>query len=317
MRFRVLTSLIAVCGLLVGAGPTFANQLSDCTQDTCARVGSFNIELLGSQRKRNNAPIARRSDQDLEDLADLIATEANLDVVSLQEINTGSSEWDKLRELLEDRDFAVAIEGTSSGRSQYVVLLYRKSAVDLVAGSVVEMDAATEYNLGNGCRYQGLRKPIAAQFKAGQFDFLVAAVHLKSKSSRGIPGWCPGEIRERQAQDLLASVSDLSDALSEHDVILVGDFNARSREDSLGPLRDAGFHSQMDYRAAGSGEYSYRKGSESLIDHVMINPSITSEFVRRSGFVYKIEGTPLSDHVRNISDHMPVWSTFSTVIDED
>lgn len=161
--------------------------------------------------KRNNAPIAKRTDQELEEVADLIAVEANLDVVSLQEINTGSSEWETLRQLLEDRGYAVAIEGTTSGRSQYVVLVYRMSSVELVAGSSVEIDAATEYNLGNGCRYQGLRKPVAAQFKAGEFDFLIAAVHLKSKSARGIPGRCPGEIRERQAQDLLAHVSDLSD----------------------------------------------------------------------------------------------------------
>ncbi|WP_172670848.1 endonuclease/exonuclease/phosphatase family protein [Labrenzia sp. DG1229] len=317
MKTRAIAVTIATSVLLAGAAPSFANQLSDCTQDTCARVGTFNVELLGSQRKRNNAPIARRSDEELENIADLIAVEANFDVLSLQEINTGSSEWDKLKELLEDRGYAVAIEGTTSGRRQFVVLMYRTSTVELIAGSSVEIDAATEYNLGNGCRYQGLRQPVAAQFKANEFDFLVAAVHLKSKSARGIPSWCPGEIRERQTQDLLAHVSDLSETLDEDDVILVGDFNARSREDSLEPLRDAGFHSQMDYRATGSGKYSYRKGSESLIDHVMINPSVTSEFVRSSGFVYKVEGTPLSSHVRYISDHMPVWSSFSTVTDED
>lgn len=292
-------------------------DVDDCDATNCIRVGSFNIELLGSNRKRSGQYIPKRNDAELSKLSNLISEVAKFDVVALQEINTGSDEWSTLRSLLENRGYAVAIEGTHSGRSQYLVILYNKNRVSLKPESAIEIDTPVSYDEGNGCRYEGLRKPVAAQFKSGEFDFILAAVHLKSKSSRGIPDWCPSTIRALQAKDLLEELTLLSDDTEEPDIILVGDFNARYNEESLKAFRDAGYHSQMNYRADGSGRYSYRKGSNSLIDHVMINPSITTEFVRNSGFVYLVEDQALRDHVRQLSDHMPIWSSFSSEKDED
>lgn len=309
--------VIALFALAYSAGESARANFESCAQAACLRIGSFNIELLGSNRKRGGQRIPIRTDEELTELAELISDIAKFDVVSLQEINTDSDQWSKLADALDRKGYSTAVQGTHSARNQFVVLLYKRDSVTLVPGSAVEIDTPVSYNEGGGCSYDGLRKPVAARFKAEEFDFMVAAVHLKSKSARGIPTWCPDAIRERQTLDLLSALSEISTESGESDIILVGDFNANFNEDSLEPLRDAGYHSQMLYRSDGSGRYSYRKGSESLIDHVMINPSITGEFVRRSGFVYRVEGDALRRHVRHLSDHMPVWSLFYTGADDD
>lgn len=310
-KFAIIAFLAVVFN-----GDVSANS-PDCTDNPCLRIGSFNIELLGSNRRRRGTQLPKRSEADLRQIANLISTVADYDVVALQEINTDSDQWRSLKMLLDDEGYSVAIEGTTSERNQFLVLLYRRETVRLEADSNAEMDLPTAYNFGGGCKYEGLRKPITARFKAAAFDFQVIAVHLKSKSSRNIPSDCPDKIRKRQADDLLTKIDTLVDETNEADVILVGDFNAAYHESSLGPFSGAGYHSQMRYRAENSGRYSYRKGSNSLIDHVMFNPSITTEFVRRSGFVYLVEGDKLKDHIRRISDHMPIWSSFYANKDED
>ena len=290
---------------------------ADCKAQTCIRVGSFNIELLGSQRKRGGNPISKRSSDDLEELADLIGETSELDVVALQEIDTSSRQWRDLKRLLDDQGYSVAIEGTTSARDQFQVLLYRRDTITLQQGSAVEVDVSTSYDFGGGCEYEGLRQPLSAKFTAEAFDFIVMSVHLKSKSARGIPYDCPDDIRSAQVDELIDAADDLKQRFGETDVILVGDFNAAEDEESLKALADEGFVSQMKFRADGSGSYSYRKGGNKLIDHVMINPSATTEFVPRSGFVYLVQDAELQHHVRRLSDHMPVWSSFYAHNDDD
>ncbi len=312
-----LFSLIALMAISIYSTSVSAQSLSECTAQSCVRVGSFNIELLGSQRKRRGSRIPKRADGDLQALAKLIGVTSKFDVVALQEIDTSSRQWTDLKAHLDAQGYSVAIEGTTSGRNQYLVLLYRRETIDLIAGSAAEIDVPTRYDFGGGCRYEGLRQPIAAKFSAEKFDFIVTAVHLKSKSARGIPSDCPDKIRKAQTSELVNSATALREKHDEADIILVGDFNASAEENSLKPLATAGFVSQMKFRAEGSGKYSFRKGRENLIDHVMFIPSATSEYVPKSGFVYLVEDTALKEHVRNLSDHMPVWSSFFAGKDDD
>lgn len=314
MKFlRLIISLLAMSY----ATHLPAQSLADCELQACIRVGSFNIELLGSQRKRGGNPISKRSSDDLEELADLIGNRSGFDIVALQEIDTSSSQWRDLKQFLDAHGYSVAIEGTTSARNQFQVLLFKRDTITLEPGSAFEVDVSTSYEFGGGCEYEGLRQPIAAKFTAQAFDFIVISVHLKSRSARGIPDECPDDIRSAQVDELIDAADTLRQQHGDADVILVGDFNAAEDENSLRALADEGYVSQMKFRAVGSGRYSYRKSGNKLIDHIMFNPSATTEFVPRSGFIYLVEDADLRHHVRRLSDHMPVWASFFAKSDDD
>lgn len=303
--------LFLVLSLLTGTLSAQDGLPPACAASSCIQVGSFNVKYLGSQG---------RTQDELEALAALIWKDLDLEVLALQEIDTQSDAWAEVKRLLGEKGYEF-MEGTTSGRNQFVVLAWDSDEVRRVPESTREL--ATDVDLerpGTPCHYGGLRRPVAGRFTAGSFDFWVIGVHLKSRS-RGrwpnlLPSDCPAWIRKRQAEQLVEQVDSLVAASGVADVILVGDFNENLDDESLAPLRDAGFSSQMAYRMDGSGTTSYLPASDDdLIDHVWIRFAETREVVRNSGFVYVPPDKDAFE--RTMSDHAPVWASFRSDPEEE
>lgn len=289
-----------------------------CAGAPCIQIGSYNLELFGSQRKPyGGVDRGPRSDQELDRLVERIATTLDLEVVVFQEINKTSDEWAKFKSKLAAHGYKF-LEGDSSDRKQFVVLAWDADEVALQDGLAGELSVRNEFDLDNGCHEEGLRKPLAARFKAGEFDFWIVGVHLKSRSGTPL---CTSRIRAEQCQDLVAAINTLVESTGERDVLIVGDCNEELGHDSFAALVDAGFISQMKFLADHSAKGSYIKTanlnqSDDLIDHVWLRYWNTREVVKHSANVMPIGSqAEAKKYIIEQSDHVPVWVSFR--IDED
>jgi endonuclease/exonuclease/phosphatase family metal-dependent hydrolase len=306
-------------GLLVAmASPAAAQAPPLCSDGKCIQVGSYNIELFGLDRQPfDGIERPHRTDDQISRLAELITGFFDLEVVVFQEINTESDEWEKLKAALDARGFDF-FEGTSSDRSQFVVLAWDADEVQLVEGTAQELDVRDSFNFGDDCQSEKLRKPVAGRFKAGQFDFWVFGVHLKSRVGEDN---CTTRVRKEQCVDLVARINELVDETGEQDALIAGDFNERPGHESFQPLVDAGFKSQMQFLMTTSAKGSFVKNnrlhrSTDLIDQVLIRFNHTQEVVRNSGFVMPLPSEEKAkDYIIDLSDHVPVCVSFR--IDED
>ncbi|MEQ8208259.1 MAG: DNA/RNA non-specific endonuclease [Lacipirellulaceae bacterium] len=292
---------------------------SDPAESTI-QIGTYNLELLGKSRKKyNGIRRPRRRFEDLREISKRIVDELDLEIVVFQEINTQSGNWKKLKQLLSSEGYEF-FEGNYSNREQFVVLAWDADEIEVVDDSLQELEVNTSFSLPGGCSSSGLRKPVAGQFKAGEFDFWVVGVHLKSRV--GI-GSCPTKVRIEQSKDLVHQIDALISRSHERDVIVAGDFNHHIGHESFDPLTDAGFLFQTQFLGPGSAEGSYIKTwnphqSDDLIDHIILRYSETREVVRNSTFVYPIESKQAGiEYILNQSDHVPVWTSFYTSTDLD
>jgi hypothetical protein len=291
---------------------------SVCKDGKCIQIGNYNIEYLGGERQPfNNVPRPARTDEELNRLAERVADTLDLEIVVFEEINTQSDQWKKLKEKLAAKGYKF-FEGTTSDRNQFVVLAWDADEVTLLDNSARELDVRNSFDYGENCKLPGLRKPVAGHFKAGEFDFWVIGVHLKSQVGE-TP--CNDRVRTEQCKDIVQKVDEIVRDSGERDIIIVGDYNARIGSPTLKPLTDAGFIAQMKYLMPQSAKGSFVKNrglqeSTELIDQVMLRYSDTREAVKNSACILRLD-TPeeREKYIIEQSDHVPAWMSFR--IDKD
>jgi endonuclease/exonuclease/phosphatase family metal-dependent hydrolase len=305
--------LFVLAGLFPAAFGRRALAVDPCGDTPCVQVGTFNVEWFGTT---DTSKHKHRSTLVVQQIADLIATQLDLEIVVLEEINSQSAEFDRLETALEAQGYKLASGVT--GREQRVVIAYDDDEVDLV-DEVRELDLRVSFNLSGGCRSSGLRRPLAATFRAGEFDFMLIGVHLKSQ----LGGDCADRVRREQCKDLIAKVDELVEASGEKDVIIAGDFNATFDDSSLNPLlQSTGFRAltRPSRRAKGSNSISYlEKPFQEIIDHLVVRLDDTPEWIVKSTFIFNppSEATLLKRYLDFISDHAPAWASFDTAADDD
>jgi endonuclease/exonuclease/phosphatase family metal-dependent hydrolase len=284
-----------------------------CGSVPCIQVGTFNIEWFGTT---DTSKHAHRSSLAVTQIADLIATTLDLEVVVLEEINSASQEYEQLKTALGAHGYKLS-SGTSGGE-QRVVIAYDDDEVDLI-GDVTELPVRSDFQLSGNCSSFGLRRPLMAKFRAGGFDFIFIGVHLKSQ----INGDCADRVRKEQAKDLIAKVNEMANSSSEKDIIIAGDFNATSDDNSLTPLvASTGFRdlTKASRRANGSNSISYLKAPfQEIIDHILVRLDNTPEWLNKSTFIFNppTNQTQLNKYLKHVSDHAPTWSSFKTNMTDD
>lgn len=308
-----LSIAAALAAAALAATPSGAAAQEQCGGRPCIQVGTFNIEHFGNDERRN------RPDEVVDEIADLISDRLDLELVVLQEIDARSRDFARVSERLRAKGWQLA-SGRSGGQ-QNVVIAWDTAAVTLIrhgAEGVGELPVPDRVDVGGGCG-DDVRRPLAGHFRAGRFDFVVVGVHMKSQiAPDGQPEECADRIRAEQGRQVMAAARRLGDRVREDDLVLIGDFNARLGEASMAPFGDAGFDAltRIPHRTRESGVLSYLRGRfRSLIDHALIRPRATREWAPGSTVIWKEADEPR--HVREISDHAPVWTSFFTDRDLD
>ncbi|MDW5325667.1 ExeM/NucH family extracellular endonuclease [Plantactinospora sp. KLBMP9567] len=166
------------------------------------------------------------------------------------------------------------------------------------------------------------REPIAQTFTAGATTFTVVANHLKSKSSSDAAtgdnadsgdgqGAFNGD-RVRQARALTAFVDQLKADSGSDQVLLLGDFNAYTREDPMQVLYDAGYR---DLNDTGKASYVF-SGESGSLDHAVASASLAERVTgvdvwqinSHESYAFQYDGHPAffaADPYR-ASDHNPI-----------
>ena len=301
---KAAATLIMATG--IGAQSALA---ADCSGRPCINIGAMNIKFLGNGGPANSAA-------EYKEIARLLASTMNLDVIVLEEIDVGSDGWRDLEKELDSRGYTTAFESAFGGdRKQFIVVLYRKSIISLIAPVPRDLPFPTEYReAATTCAYESVRPPVAAAFRAGQFDFRVIGVHMKSNLPVGQDTNCDDRIRTDQARKIAAYAKE--NATVEPDIIILGDFNSSYSLPENAPFRDEGFRSAMDDLAPGSGNISFINSPRSLIDQIIFRRDDDS-YVHGSGMIYKLAPAERQFYLSSISDHVPIRASFYTDRDDD
>ncbi len=293
-------------------------------------VGAWNLEWLGTPAKRSDN-LGARPDEDLRVIATTVTDVLDLEVLVLVEINTQHAEWTTLRGELASRGFQF-IEG--SGGEQRVVIAFDADEVQVTSSTEPAEPAVFPTSFtrpdsdGSGqCVTSNARKPLFANLRAGQFDFTVVGVHLKSKLK---PQNCSDEIftafaREEQAKAILAEIGRRQQiGQADQDVMVIGDYNDEVHESAPNALRAGGFRllTEDANRSPSSGALSYLKAPfRSKIDHIAMRPVSDLEWLPRSTMylpaITTMTQPELDTFHRRFSDHGPVWTEFRVTLPDD
>jgi predicted extracellular nuclease len=256
------------------------------------------------------------------------------DIVAFQELeNDGTGAGSALDELLQALNRSLGEAGdyrgvVAGGRDSpiRVGLAYRSQRLEAL-GAFAE--------LSTGAFASGSRPPLAQSFRdlpSGR-RLTVVANHFKSKG--GCPGAGEGEAGDRDSGDGqgcwnasrvaaaraldLWMKSDPTSASTPHRVLL-GDFNAYTREDPLRLLRSLGWRDALPIRGAAQPHHSYVfDGQAGTLDHALVSPSlagaVTAAVVWQinsdegSWFDYRLERRPADLYTPEpfaSSDHDPL-----------
>lgn len=273
----------------------------DAARDKYIEIGTFNIEHLTTKGK------------DIKQIARVIK-DLGLDVVGIEEIE----EIKAIEELVSYLDgFKYKITGGNAPIR--VGIIYNSSTID-----VSQTREIMSLALNNTKMFRpGLR--IRAKVKPNGFDFIMAVVHLKSKSG----GETATDLYRHQQIQCLSDWMDkeLQSNPKERDIIIVGDFNESMERFPFAPLSQ-----RRDVKiltgelVPGNISYIGKKGNrrnQSLIDHIILykgKGGALEEYKAGSiGLLkdysqkYLNYDTPVPpDGVTLISDHLPVYAVFST-----
>jgi predicted extracellular nuclease len=236
------------------------------------------------------------------------ADAALADLVARLNAAEGSEDWAYVP--LPDELYAVDRDVIRNG------IIYRSGSVQPVGDSVGLVDETVWHNA---------REPIAQTFAKDGDAVTMISNHFKSKgTATGATGdnadsgdgqalW-NGD-RVRQAESLAAFAATLADQTGDPDILLMGDFNAYSREDPIVALEDAGY---VDLgREFDPGRYSYVFDDLSgSLDHGLASASLAGKVTEAvhwninavESFAYQYTGDPdlyAADPFRS-SDHDPL-----------
>lgn len=195
---------------------------------------------------------------------------------------------------------------------QNIVVLAKKGV------SVTNVRPIPGTNLG----IDRLRAAYCADVRVGKFDFILVAVHLKSKLT---DNEFPNTVATRNRQ--AAAISDYlrkRTAGKEKDVLIVGDYNMVPGEDDV-TFRTLNVYGELRFIAQPSPSnpftYIFKDGKRtSFIDNFAISRRFTKEWVPNSFVVPRLDkmfNEGLLWYRDMVSDHLPVAARFRTDRDDD
>jgi hypothetical protein len=164
------------------------------------------------------------------------------------------------------------------------------------------------------------RSPFMASFRAGDFDFIAIAVHIRWDQANGLAS-------RKRALQLLADWIDKRSKekyVEDKDIILMGDFNIPKVGDEL---YKAITSKGLRMPSALVGQHGANLKRDKFYDQILHYPQHTKTFTKHAGALdfYLKDHKPLfpgmsmtkKQFTFQLSDHLPLWAQLDTDIDDE
>jgi endonuclease/exonuclease/phosphatase family metal-dependent hydrolase len=270
------------------------------TSRTSVTVGTFNIAWLGDGVDDREP----RTEGDYQRVAEAI-TDSGADVLGVQEVENEQA----MARVLKYMKGYKWLMGAGGGE-QRLGVLYKDDVLVRLVGEY------TPLAMAEGRTRAGL----VVQCKAGNFDWTMMVVHLKSSSrfdSTAELREAARNLRSQQAQTLAAWMEErLHDP--DKDVVIVGDFNDFPTNEHLPTLQPMLAVPQYSFATYGlpSSKHEHSLGGEAgrpSIDHIVTSQSARHRLQRGSVMAVALYDQYPDAVARKISDHCPVVCRFDVV----
>ncbi|KAA3615034.1 MAG: hypothetical protein D8M58_11320 [Calditrichaeota bacterium] len=294
-------------------------------QNNTIEIGTFNIEWFpckddGEMMKKYGIDLRyppTGTATDVEALFEVLK-ELDIELLGVQEIVDPKLLGEMAKKYLGE-EFEMIY--STSGGSQKVGFLYDSSVLELVG----KPETYASLLLKPDSR---LRPAYRAYFKSksGGFDFHAIVVHLKASPR----GW---NQREQQLNKLEEILKTLPEESKDSDIILLGDMNnvTKAGAGEFTPMMERlGFYwasSELEGKPTNywQPDWKVNKIKASTIDHIFVSADAKVEFVENStktsggcsaGNEF-YEGEEIPQYFNKVSDHCPVYGSFTFEKDDD
>ena len=232
-------------------GAADAAQFAIQKSKIVAAINGLDAEIVSLMEIENSVKLGKPVDTALADLVDGLNAAA------------GNEVWDYVPTPDALRDAATTDFITNA-------IIYKKGEV------TPQGDAAT---ITDETVWGNAREPIAQAFDIDGRTVTVVANHFKSKSGSGTQpadgqGFFNAD-RVKQAESLLAFTDTLAETSGSDDMLLIGDFNAYSKEDPINVFSEAGWSDLVADTTDGQYTYTF-DGELGSLDHVIASPSLAA-----------------------------------------
>lgn len=251
-------------------------------------IASFNIRIYSNKS---------RDDQELQQIAAILE---RYDLIAVQEVRDETVIQRTLAILRDkglDYDYMISRPVGKSVKERYA-FIYKAGIIEIKQKGQIYPDPQNHF----------IREPYYATFKAGQFDFTLATIHVLFGNSK--------KHRRPEIKQLAEVYTTLQQQDShEQDIIILGDFN-------FGP-RDEGFQALL---ACSNGMCALIHngkttiGDKSLYDNFFFDQDHLTEYTGKSSifeFDKHIYKNDLYTARKAVSDHRPIWGEFLVTRDDD
>jgi len=276
--------------------------------DETINIATWNIREFGRRRRREAA---------IHYIAEILN---QFDLIAITEVRDNLTDMNRVIEILGPYWRAVFSDFVRDpgGNRERIAYLYDKRAVAFT-GLAAEADAPRKKDRSTGEWLSPIswwRKPFIASFRAGNFDFVAIAAHIR---------WGSGDEARVTPLQLLADWVDERQKekhLLDKDIIVMGDFNIPSTDSALfDAITSHGLHIPHALR----GVHGTNLARNKRYDQILHYPRYTRCFTDKGGVLdYYI-----SDHKKlfpdltkteftyQLSDHLPLWIQVNTDTSEE
>jgi endonuclease/exonuclease/phosphatase family metal-dependent hydrolase len=256
-----------------------AQEHASAVLDTI-KIASFNLQVFGKKKCETRETI--------EEIASAIS---KFDIVAVQEIRDSSGT--SLAYLVnfinnsgKKYDSVVSERlGRTSSKEQYA-FIYNTTTTSFTGNSYVYNDKSDLFE----------REPFIAQFKSGNFDYILVNIHTKPEDA------------SKEISALVDVVKEAENKFSnDKDVIVLGDFNADG--DYFSETTATGFRSQIfNWVITDDMDTTVAKSNNTYDRIVFVKQYTDEDFAGKAGVL---------ELIRKVSDHKPVYAVFYTNRDTD
>lgn len=272
--------------------------------DETLNIATWNIREFGKKKRKEAA---------IHYIAEILG---QFDIISIVELRDDLSDLGRILPILGPYWRVVYSDmiPDAGGNHERIAFLYDKRAV-VFNGLAAEANPPRNKK---GKEYLSeiswWRSPYLASFRAGNFDFVLIAAHIRwgddLDARKGelqlLADWVDGKRKEKNNED--------------KDIIVMGDFNIASREDDL--FKAITSKGLQIPKALVKLDHGSSLGKDKRYDQILHCPIYPDNFTNAGGVVdfYKGDIDPLFpgmsklDFTFQLSDHLPLWIQINTDI---